>query len=329
MIKNMLLMLSFLSLGATPIPAQHKPIPIIFDTDIGPDYDDVGAMALLHAFADQGKAEILATIASTKHENAGPVLSVLNTYFKRENLPIGVPKSNALDLRDWQHWSDTLVARYPHALKNNNEAADAVAVYRKILSRQPNNSVTIVTVGFLTNLAHLLQSGPDEYSVLSGTQLVKQKVKQLVCMAGGFPSGKEFNIHSDFPSAKYVFEHWQSPVLLSGFEIGKQIKTGLPLIHNDAIQNSPVKDVFSICIPMSEEDKDGRMSWDQTAVLVGVLGYKPFYTVQRGTIVVDEKDGSNSWINNKNGNHYYLVEKMPFSEVQERINELMMHQPGS
>lgn len=327
MIKNMLLLLSFLSLGATPMLAQHKPVPIIFDTDMGPDYDDVGAIALLHAFADKGQATILATIASTKYENVAPVLSVLNTYFKRAHLPIGIPKSHAVDLRDWQHWSDTLVAKYPHVLKTNAEAADAVALYRKILSEQPDGSVTIVTVGFLTNLAHLLQSEPDEYSRLPGKDLVKQKVKQLVCMAGGFPSGKEFNIDRDFPSARYVFEHWKTPVLFSGFEIGKNIKTGIPLIHNETIQNSPVKDVFNICIPLSQEDKDGRMSWDQTAVLVAVLGHQPFFTTQRGTIVIDEKDGSNTWINNNKGSHEYLIEKMPFAEVEKMINDLMMHQP--
>ena len=43
------------------------PMPVIFDTDIGPDYDDVGAMALLHAFADNGECRILATIASNKY----------------------------------------------------------------------------------------------------------------------------------------------------------------------------------------------------------------------------------------------------------------------
>jgi hypothetical protein len=32
--------------------------PVIFDTDMGPDYDDVGAIALLHAFADSGKASM-------------------------------------------------------------------------------------------------------------------------------------------------------------------------------------------------------------------------------------------------------------------------------
>jgi hypothetical protein len=47
---------------------KQKPIAVIFDTDMGPDYDDVGAIALLHAFADSGSVNILATMASTKYE---------------------------------------------------------------------------------------------------------------------------------------------------------------------------------------------------------------------------------------------------------------------
>jgi hypothetical protein len=44
---------------------NKKPMPVIFDTDMGPDYDDVCAITLLHAFADSGKVRILATMAST------------------------------------------------------------------------------------------------------------------------------------------------------------------------------------------------------------------------------------------------------------------------
>jgi hypothetical protein len=67
-------------------------IPVIFDTDFGPDYDDVGAIALLHAFADSGYIDILATGASCKHKNVAAALSVFNTYFNRPDLPIGIVK---------------------------------------------------------------------------------------------------------------------------------------------------------------------------------------------------------------------------------------------
>jgi len=321
-----LVLLVFCFLTVSFVKAQNKKImPVIFDTDMGPDYDDVGAITLLHAFADSGKVKILATIASTKYEGVAAVLNVLNTYFKKPSIPIGVPKGNAITQKDWQHWTDTLIAKYPHEIKNNNEVPDAVTLYRKILAEQPDNSVTIITVGFLTNISNLLQSKPDQYSPLNGESLVKKKVKQLVCMAGKFPEGYEFNIKEDAKASQYVFEHWQKPVLFSGFEIGQKIKTGLPLINNEAIRNSPVKDVFRICIPQAKEDSAGRMSWDETAVLVAVAGYRPFYKTIAGSIKINE-DGSDTW-NPGGTNQYYLVPDRPVAEVQKLINKLIMHQP--
>ncbi len=324
MIKSFFLVVCTLTVLLTQ--AQNKKIKsVIFDTDMGPDYDDVGAMALLHAFADSGKINILATMASTKFEGVAAVLNVLNTWFKKPAIPIGVPKGHAVIQKDWQHWTDTLIAKYPHAIKYNDEVADAVTLYRKILARQPDNSVTIITVGFLTNISNLLQSGPDQYSPLAGKELVNKKVKQLVSMAGKFPAGNEFNVREDAQASKYVAENWPKPIVFSGFEIGQKIKTGLPLINNDAIQNSPVKDVFRICIPMAKEDSAGRMSWDETAVLVAATGYRPYYKIKPGKIIIND-DGSNSW-SNKGTKHFYLVEDRPVAEVQHLIDTLMMHAP--
>src|SRR5476651_2101751 len=149
-----------------------KPVPVIFDSDMGPDYDDVGAIAILHALADKGEARILATMASTKYAGVAGVLNVFNTYFNRPGIPVGVPKGYALELRDWQHWTDTLLAKYPHKIKTNAHAWDAVKLYRKILAARPDHSVTIVTIGFLTNLSNLLNTGSDKYSSLSGAALI-------------------------------------------------------------------------------------------------------------------------------------------------------------
>lgn len=301
-------------------------IPVIFDSDMGPDYDDVGAITLLHAFADSGDVNILATIASTKYEGVAAVFSVLNTYFNRPGILIGVPKGKALELKDRQHWTDSLLLHYPHSVRSNAEAMDAVAIYRKALASQDDHRVTIITVGFLTNLADLLRSQPDQYSSLNGKELIKQKVKQLVCMAGRFPSGSEFNVRMDAASSKFVFDNWETPVLFSGVEIGVKIKTGLPLIQNDKITNSPVKDVFRICIPQDIQDTAGRMSWDETAVLVAVKGYHPWYNTEKGKCVV-AADGSNTWIKDPLQQHSYLTEAQPHLIVQELINKLIMHRP--
>lgn len=321
-----LLFINFCFLFLFPAMAKQN-LNVIFDSDMGPDYDDVGAITLLHAFADDGKANILATIASTKYNNVAAVFNVFNSYFKRPNIPIGVPKGEALELRDEQHWTDSIVKNYPHAINTNKDVPDAVALYRRILSIQQDKSVTIITVGFLTNLKNLLQSKADMFSPLSGSDLVKQKVKQLVSMAGKFPSGSEFNINQDFPASKYVYENWPTPVLFSGFEIGEKIKVGLPLIHNASIRNSPVKNVFRISIPQAAEDSAGRKSWDETAVLVAVLGYENWYIVKYGKINISDKDGSNTWIDDVHGKQAYLVEKVSPAVVQKLIDGLIQHQP--
>ena len=304
---------------------QTKPIPVIFDSDMGPDYDDVGALTVLHAFADSGYVKILDTVASTKYEGVAAVFDVLNTYFKRPDLLIGVPKEKALELKDNQHWTDSLLKNYPHSIRSNNEVLSATEVYRRCLAAQPDRSVTIITVGFLTNLADLLRSLPDKYSRLSGKELVNKKVKQLVCMAGAFPNGNEFNVRMDAAASKFVFTNWNTPILFSGVEIGFTIKTGLPLVNNRSIQNSPVKDVYSISIPKSLQDTAGRMSWDQTAVVIAVKGIQPWWNSKKGKIVIAD-DGSNTW-NDEPAAHSYIIEALPPIQVEAYINKLMMHQP--
>jgi inosine-uridine nucleoside N-ribohydrolase len=324
-IKSFVLAFSFFC--ATGVFAQQtiRPVPIIFDSDMGPDYDDVGAITILHALADKGEAKILATMASTKYEGVAGVINIFNTYFNRPNIPVGVPKGYALELRDWQHWTDTLLAKYPHKIKVNNDAWNAVKLYRKILTVQPDHSVTIVTVGFLTNLSNLLNTKADEYSPLSGKELVKRKVKTLVCMAGKFPSGYEFNVMKDAAASQDVYTSWPTPVILSGFEIGEKIKVGLPLIHNVAIKNDPVKDVFRISIQMAKEDSLGRKSWDETAVLVAIKGFDKWYTLHQGRMIVAD-DGKNTW-DDKGTGEAYLVEKVDYKDVKNRIEQLIMYQP--
>jgi len=326
MLKSVIILL-LVTCCCADISAQQKqtPVPIIFDSDMGPDYDDVGAITILHALADQGEAKILATMASTKYEGVAGVLNIFNTYFNHPGIPVGVPKGDALELRDWQHWTDTLLASYPHNIKTNAEAWDAVKLYRKILAAQPDHSITIVTVGFLTNLSNLLNTNSDEYSSLSGTELVKRKVKQLVCMGGKFPSGYEFNVMKDAKASQNVYANWPTPIIFSGFEIGEKIKAGLPLIYNNSIKNDPVKDTFRIAIPMAKEDSAGRKSWDETAVLVAIKGYDQWYTLQKGRIIVAD-DGKNTWDDTGTG-QAYLVEKVDYREVRELINQLIMHQP--
>ncbi len=303
---------------------SQKPVSIILDTDIAPDYDDVGAMALLHSFADKGEARILATISCNVFETTTPTLSLLNTYFKRPDIPIGVTKSDKPNKDCKQKWAEAIVAKYPHAIVKNEDALDAVQLYRKILSTQPDKSVTIVTIGFFSNLAKLLESKPDVFSLLNGKELIAKKVKQLVSMAAGSGSDgkgfREFNVLIDAPASQKVFKEWPTPFLLSGFEIGYKILTGKRLIANSSLQNSPVKDAFQIALT-ADKNTEGRHSWDQTAVLVAVRGADPYFGIRKINFEIKE-DGTSVVIP---GDRFsYLTEKMSANEVAKVIEDLMM-----
>lgn len=310
-------------LGVSSVFGQtsgRQAVPIILDTDIGPDYDDVGAMAVLHALADRGEAKPLAVISSNKNELTVPTIEILNTYFGRPTLPVAAPKGTAPDFGATQKWPEMLMAKYPHKIAKSSDAPDAVETYRKILSKQPDQSVTIVTIGFLTNLAKLLESEPDQISPLSGEILVRRKVKQLVSMAGMFPQGREYNVLVDSVASQKVFSSWPTQIVLSGFEIGNKIKTGLRIVANDKL-TGPVKDVFAMAMPLSKGDAEGRMSWDQTAVLVAIRGNLPYFGLKRGRIIVE--GGNNKWQDDPMGQHAYLTELMPVPQVTMLIEALM------
>ncbi|HEY5464491.1 MAG TPA: nucleoside hydrolase [Hanamia sp.] len=304
--------------------AHPRAVPVILDTDIGPDYDDVGAVAVLHALADRGEVIPLAIVASNKNKWVAPTIDVLNTYFGRSGLPVGAPKGKAPNIGAWQKWPEMLLEKYPHSINSTDEVPDAVTIYRKVLSQQKDNSVTIVSIGFLTNLSNLLNSKPDQFSKLPGKELVKRKVRKLVSMAGGFPKGREFNLLTDSSASENVFNNWPTPVIFSGFEIGKNIKTGLGLVHDTSV-SGPVKDVFSFCIPKAKEDSVGRMSWDETTVLVAIRGASPYFGLKRGHIIIS--GGNNSWRDDKNGSQYYLTKETPSEEIAV-ILEMYMKEKG-
>ena len=84
--------LPFVSALALAGMASAAPVKVIFDTDMLTDFDDVGALACLHALADAGECEILATISSTRGNASVGAIEVINHYYGRSGLPVGAPK---------------------------------------------------------------------------------------------------------------------------------------------------------------------------------------------------------------------------------------------
>lgn len=328
-----------LFLAAAPAAAVRagEPVRVILDVDLAEDVDDAGALAVLHALADLGEAEILGVLISSKNEWVGPCLDAINTWYGRPDLPIGYQRSHQYGYRNPDNpdretpsrYAEAVARAFPHDLARSSDAPEAVGLCRRLLAGQPDGGVTLITVGFLTNLRDLLDSRPDEHSPLDGERLMAQKVAQWVCMGGIFPGGQfpdgggEYNLMYDTAASVRAVNDWPTPVVFSGFEIGAAIKTGARL--RETPEENPVRACYQHYNGLQE-----RESWDLTAVLYGVRGLGDRWTLsQPGFCLMHARvpHGYSRWIPAVQGPHRYLRPLQPPAEVGALLEELMIRPP--
>ncbi|MCC5843071.1 MAG: nucleoside hydrolase [Verrucomicrobia bacterium] len=308
--------------------ASHSalPVSILLDTDMATDCDDAGAMAVLHALASKGEAEILGVVTNNRDGASIGAVAAINSYYGRPDIPLGACQRDDVGIEAARFVqklaADT--ARYGHTVTSREQVPDAVDLYRRGLAAAPDHSVVIVSIGHLNNLAGLLDSGPDASSPLTGLELVQQKVPRLVVMGGDYPAGKEHNFwaRGSAPYTARVLETWPGPILFTGYSLGESVMTGPAMAGLP--EDHPVRRAYAG--HSSQPLERGRPSWDQTAVLAAVRGPAPYWTLSPPGRNVPEADGSNHWENDPEGNHVYLVESMPPSGVARVISQLMVHE---
>jgi inosine-uridine nucleoside N-ribohydrolase len=296
---------------------------VIFDTDIQGDADDVGAVAMLHALADRGEVRILAMGVSCRNPWSPLCLDALNIYYGRPQIPLGVVKGPAFYKPS--RYAKVVAEEFPHALKSAEEAPNAASLYRQILAEQEDDSVIMVSIGQLTNFRNLLKTAPDEQSPLDGHDLVQSKVRIWVCMGGKIPGGSEANFVHDGPAAEYAVNNWPTPIVFSGFEIGRPVLTGGRF--REKPRSSPARRAFEAFNGLKS-----KASYDQTAVLYAARGLNGglddvWDLVSEGHMHVRE-DGTNEWRSRPDKDHAYLVEKMAPDKVARLIEDLMVEAPA-
>src|SRR5262245_12598046 len=65
----------------------QRPIPLVFDTDIGNDVDDVLALGVIHALMNRGECELLAVTVTKDHPLSAPFVDAVNTFYGRGDIP--------------------------------------------------------------------------------------------------------------------------------------------------------------------------------------------------------------------------------------------------
>ena len=274
------------------------PVRLIFDTDIGNDVDDALALAMIHRLESLGEVQLLAVTITKDCHFAAPYIDAVDTFYGRPRIPIGaLPPGNPPGKDSPMIQLPVESGFYPHKLKDQRDAQDAVTLLRKVLSKEKDHSVVIVQVGFSTNLARLLRTD---------RALIARKVKLLSVMAGWYPSGKkEFNIYSDVASAKELFAGWPTPIVASGFEVGETIKYPASSIEHDFnyVPHHPVVDAYRAYMKMPYD----RPTWDPTATLYAIRPDAGYFGLSTpGTITVDD-EAITHFTESPKGLHRYLT----------------------
>lgn len=315
--------------------AGGAPVKVIFDTDMYTDFDDAGALACLHALADAGECEILATLACTRECKSVAMCEIINSYYGRPDIPVGCVKSLGVGA-DVSGKHDRIYAeavrKYAKWVKHaiSDDAPDAAEVYRKILSSQPDKAVVICSVGFLTNLRKLVETDRD---------LIERKVSHWVAMGGAYPKGAEYNLMMDAESSRLAIERWPTPIVFVDFPCGLDCFAGRKLAEC-GVEGNPVADVFRGNIPSRDDIKgdparylqdcngmSGRSAWDEVAALVAVRG-ETYFNVHRGTYRFCGTKGEDEWVpDEENGRNARVTEKLNKVEVGKIIDDLLCRKP--
>tara|TARA_R110002095_G_scaffold204042_2_gene186498 strand:- start:2647 stop:3699 length:1053 start_codon:yes stop_codon:yes gene_type:complete len=295
----------------------QRPVPLIFDTDIGNDVDDVLALGMIHALEARGDCKLLAVTITKDNPLAASFTDAVNTFYGKGDIPIGICQSGvtpeAGKFNVLAQKMDNGKPRFPHDLTDAKQIPDAVSVLRNALAGAEDGSVVIAQVGFSTNLANLLKSSGDKISPLTGEELVKQKVSLLSIMAGAFEKiphkGKlvdhrEYNIVKDIPAAQKLASDWPTPVVWSGYEIGLSVAYPHESIEEDYnyTPHHPLAEAYILYNPPPHN----RPTWDLTSVLYAVFPHRGYFDLSEAGDVIVQANGLTTFEKTDKGRHRYL-----------------------
>lgn len=291
---------------------------VILDTDIGSSTDDLFAMELLYRYMDEGRCRFLGVVVDREGEENAALADVMNTYFGYPDMPIGLVRQGIDKPKVWIDYSalpsytdENGELMFSRTLSDYSSLPDGWQLYRQLLASQPDHSVSICSIGFVTSLSQLLESEPDDYSPLNGVELVREKVKHLYVMGGEFDEAEEpdFNFRQGITFSTTFFNLWPADVAISFSpqEVGETVDYKPEQVVEDIswTDSHPIKQVYMRC-----DCNTGQRMWDPLAVINAVEGDGLFSYSPWGTVTF-HSDGATTFVASTTGVHRYQLAGSP------------------
>lgn len=321
--------LIFLALAAVVLLACErenlKPEPqpptvpqIILDTDIASSTDDLFAMQLLYRYAAQGRCGLLGVVVDRMGDTNAAIADLMNNYYGFPTLPIALERNGTDERFSYINYTPLAQATdddgnllFPRTYSDYSSIPDGYVLYRRLLANAADKSVTIMLTGIPSTLANLLASDADQYSSLSGVELVRRKVKRLYFMATKLDPGSEQEVSAGYnrmmhpDAARTLIQLWPDDVdvILSPSAVGNMVEYAPEQVISDIDWTDvhPIKQIY-----MRFACNTGQSMWDPMLPLQEIEGDDLIALSPRGRISINAENKV-SFTVDPDGNYRYQI----------------------
>ena len=291
---------------------EQKDLRIILDCDMGSSTDDLFALMMLYRYMDMKRCNLIGVVVDRMGKANADVVDVMNNFYGYPDIPIGLETQGVKTPHVFITYHNAPYGRtteaepmFKRSVGDDGTYMEGYKLYRKLLAEQPDKSVTIASIGFVTSLARLLESGPDEYSSLTGVELVSRKVKEIYAMGGVFGEAVEpdynFKAAIDFSLKFFELLPKDVDIIFSPGEVGDPLDYRPETVIADMnwTDTHPIKWIYQFL-----NCDTGQKMWDPQAVINAVEGDGFYKLSERGWVTLTP-NGETLFTPDPNGNARY------------------------
>ena len=276
---------------------MHK---VILDTDIGTDVDDALALAVLLGSNEVDLLGITTVYGDTQLRST---IAMHICELVKRDVQTFVGESQPISGREvWMSGSEG--KNYKNLSSLNPNPKSAVEYLIQTVNASPQ-SIEIVAIGPLTNIARAIEASPD---------FVKN-VKRVWIMGGDFTQTKvEHNFKCDTAAAKIVLE---SQIPISILDLPNSQKTIIRMPEIDRIKDAPILGqllYLEIMSWITPRNQDWTIPHDPIAA-IAMLAPESFDASPLGQVSIDN-DGKSFWKESLSGNVTLLTPSDPEKAVE-------------
>lgn len=281
-----------------PYPPYDGPARVILDMDLGSSTDDLVTLDMALQYHREGKVQLLGVICDRMGKLNANVGSIFCDYYGLGDIPIGLETDGVVDPHvfiDYAPVLDTLHTADGQLMFHTDRYRDktypeAYKLYRKLLAESPDRTVDIVICGFVSSIAQLLWSKPDEISSLSGYELLQQKLRSFYVQGGTFITDNpepDYNFLQAPEAAKSFFNfNWTYyPTIFNAMETGQSVDYEPDSLIRDIdwTDHHPLKQVYMRC-----DCNTGQRMWDVMSILHLMVEPELFTLSEYGSTKLNE-----------------------------------------